>query len=88
VQKEDLGFAETKSGYVYGGIQSRGTMTMDILGDTFLKGLRRNREILMKLRSLHSTEAQITDIEDLTIALACDCKTPKEVSLTAYGHSR
>lgn len=39
VQKEDLGFAEAKSGYVYGGIQSRGTMTMDILGDTFLKAI-------------------------------------------------
>lgn len=39
VQKEDLGFAEAKSGYVYGGIQSRGDMTMDILGDTFLKGI-------------------------------------------------
>ena len=39
LQKEDLGFAEAKSGYVYGGIQSRGTMTMDILGDTFLKAI-------------------------------------------------
>ncbi|KAL4971469.1 putative aspartic endopeptidase [Aspergillus desertorum] len=39
VQKEDLGFAEAKPGYVYGGIQSRGSMTMDILGDTFLKGI-------------------------------------------------
>jgi hypothetical protein len=39
VQKEDLGFAEAKSGYIYGGIQSRGSMTMDILGDTFLKGI-------------------------------------------------
>ncbi|KAJ5972018.1 uncharacterized protein N7479_001936 [Penicillium vulpinum] len=39
VQKEDLGFAEAKSGYVYGGIQSRGTMDMDILGDTFLKAI-------------------------------------------------
>jgi len=39
VQKEDLGFAEAKSGYVYGGIQSRGSMTMDILGDTFLKAV-------------------------------------------------
>jgi hypothetical protein len=39
VQKEDLGFAEAKSGYVYGGIQSRGSMDMDILGDTFLKGI-------------------------------------------------
>ena len=39
VQKEDLAFAEAGSGYVYGGIQSRGTMTMDILGDTFLKAI-------------------------------------------------
>lgn len=39
VQKEDLGFAVAKPGYVYGGIQSRGSMTMDILGDTFLKGI-------------------------------------------------
>lgn len=39
LQKEDLGFAEAKSGYVYGGIQSRGTMTMDILGGTFLKAI-------------------------------------------------
>jgi hypothetical protein len=39
VQKEDLGFSEAMSGYVYGGIQSRGTMTMDILGDTFLKAI-------------------------------------------------
>ena len=39
VQKEDLGFAQAKSGYLYGGIQSRGSMTFDILGDTFLKSI-------------------------------------------------
>lgn len=39
VQKEDLGFAVAKPGYVYGGIQSRGSMAMDILGDTFLKAI-------------------------------------------------
>ena len=39
VQKEDLGFAVAKPGFVYGGIQSRGNMTFDILGDTFLKGI-------------------------------------------------
>ncbi|KAJ5892439.1 Aspergillopepsin-1 [Penicillium tannophilum] len=39
VQKEDLGFVEAKSGWIYGGIQSRGSMDMDILGDTFLKGI-------------------------------------------------
>ncbi|PYH88480.1 acid protease [Aspergillus ellipticus CBS 707.79] len=39
VQKEDLAFTEAKTGYIYGGIQSRGSMTMDILGDTFLKSI-------------------------------------------------
>lgn len=39
VQKEDLGFAEARPGYLYGGIQSRGTMDLDILGGTFLKGI-------------------------------------------------
>ena len=39
VQKEDLGFTQAKEGFVYGGIQSRGSMTFDILGDTFLKGI-------------------------------------------------
>jgi len=39
VQKEDLSFADAGKGMVYGGIQSRGTMTFDILGDTFLKSI-------------------------------------------------
>lgn len=39
LQKEDLGFTEAKSGYIYGGIQSRGSMTMDVLGVTFLKAI-------------------------------------------------
>lgn len=39
VQKEDLGFAGARQGYVYGGIQSRGSLGFDILGDTFLKGI-------------------------------------------------
>lgn len=39
VQKEDLGFANAGHGMVYGGIQSRGDLTFDILGDTFLKGI-------------------------------------------------
>jgi len=39
VQKEDLGFADAGNNMVYGGIQSRGSMTFDILGDTFLKGI-------------------------------------------------
>lgn len=39
VQKEDLGFADAGNGMVYGGMQSRGDMTFDILGDTFLKSI-------------------------------------------------
>jgi hypothetical protein len=39
IQKEDLAFADAGNGMVYGGIQSRGTMTFDILGDTFLKSI-------------------------------------------------
>ncbi|KAI9813595.1 MAG: hypothetical protein M1827_003664 [Pycnora praestabilis] len=39
VQKEDLAFASAGTGMVYGGIQSRGSMTFDILGDTFLKSI-------------------------------------------------
>ncbi|KAK7509261.1 aspartic proteinase precursor [Phyllosticta citriasiana] len=39
IQKEDLGFADAGNGYIYGGIQSRGSLDFDILGDTFLKGI-------------------------------------------------
>jgi len=39
VQKEDLAFASVSDTMVYGGIQSRGDLTFDILGDTFLKGI-------------------------------------------------
>lgn len=50
VQKEDLAFSEAKTGYVYGGIQSRGDMTMDILGDTFLKSIYAVSALLLALR--------------------------------------
>jgi len=39
VGKEDLGFADAGNGFVYGGIQSRGDLDFDILGDTWLKGI-------------------------------------------------
>lgn len=39
VQKEDLSFADAGNGMVYGGIQSRGSLDFDILGDTWLKGI-------------------------------------------------
>ncbi|KAF2798125.1 acid protease [Melanomma pulvis-pyrius CBS 109.77] len=39
VQKEDYGFAECAEGMQYGGIQSRGDLMFDILGDTWLKAI-------------------------------------------------
>lgn len=39
LQKEDLGFADAGDGMTYGGVQSRGSLTFDILGDTFLKSI-------------------------------------------------
>jgi hypothetical protein len=39
VQKEDLAFADASNGFVYGGIQSRGSLNFDILGDTWLKSV-------------------------------------------------
>ncbi|TID16380.1 aspartic endopeptidase [Venturia nashicola] len=42
--KEDLLFAETAPGWTYGGIQSRGDLPFDILGDTWLKGVYAERE--------------------------------------------
>jgi len=38
-QKEDLGFADAGNGMVYGSIQSRGSMDMDIYGDAVLKAV-------------------------------------------------
>lgn len=39
VNKEDLAFADAGDGMSYGGIQSRGDLSFDILGDTWLKGV-------------------------------------------------
>lgn len=39
VHKSAFAFADVGNGFVYGGIQSRGSNPFDILGDTWLKGL-------------------------------------------------
>ncbi len=39
IEKEDLAYADVGDGYVYGGIQSRGDLSFDIFGDTFLKSV-------------------------------------------------
>ncbi|KAB8236144.1 hypothetical protein ETB97_002807 [Aspergillus alliaceus] len=39
ILKESLLFAEARPGYVYGGVQSRGSLEFDVLGRTFLEGI-------------------------------------------------
>lgn len=39
IQKEDLAYADVGQGFTYGGIQSRGDLSFDVLGDTFLKSV-------------------------------------------------
>jgi hypothetical protein len=39
IQKEALAFALADNSHWYGGVQSRGTMTFDILGDVFLRNI-------------------------------------------------
>ena len=62
INKEDLAFADAGNGNVYGGIQSRGDMTFDILGDTFLKSIyavspfiRINSTVHVFFTNTHST---------------------------------
>ncbi len=52
LQKEDLGFADAGNGMTYGGIQSRGSMTFDILGDVFLKSIYAVRHLSTSYRRL------------------------------------
>lgn len=46
IPKEALAFAPTGSGTWYGGVQSRGSLGFDILGDTFLKGIYAVSQVL------------------------------------------
>lgn len=39
VNAADFPYGEADSGYLFGGIQSRGDLTFDILGDVFLKSV-------------------------------------------------
>ena len=62
VQKEDLGFADAGNGMVYGGIQSRGSMTFDILGDVFLRSIYAvSYDFFLSKRARAKPELQIFD---------------------------
>ncbi|KAK1142592.1 hypothetical protein N8T08_007568 [Aspergillus melleus] len=39
IPKSSLGFAEAKPGYLYGAVQSRGSIEFDVLGRSFLEGI-------------------------------------------------
>lgn len=53
IAKELLAFTETSNGMAYGAIQSRGSMTFDIMGDTMLKNIYAVRPCpLLSLSSL------------------------------------
>jgi hypothetical protein len=60
-QKEDLGFADAGNGMVYGSIQSRGSMDMDIYGDAVLKAIY---AVSIPL-ALISSESRRTDCEQI-----------------------
>jgi hypothetical protein len=65
VQKEDLAFADAGNGFVYGGIQSRGSNPFDILGDTFLKSVYAVRYFLLRGHQLTSVRYSIRGIRGL-----------------------
>ena len=47
IQKEDLAYANLDNGFTYGGIQSRGDLSFDVFGDTFLKSVYSVSQSLM-----------------------------------------
>lgn len=65
IEKEDLAFADAGNGMVYGGIQSRGTMTFDVLGDTFLKSIYAVSSPLAFLIHHLLTSMQIFDLGNM-----------------------
>lgn len=67
VPKEDLAFAPAKPGYVFGGIQSRGKLQFDILGDTFLKAIY--AVSLLPLGSVSRAVAKLTMVRSLMLVI-------------------
>lgn len=49
--KEDFFFGTLDNGMTYGGIQSRGSLTHDILGDTWLKGVYAVSHVLFSVNT-------------------------------------
>lgn len=70
LQKEDLSFADAGNGMIYGGVQSRGSNTFDILGDTFLKvsfTLKSCDGLLANSICSQSTQSSTSVIPDLVL---------------------
>lgn len=88
VQKEDLGFAEAKSGYVYGGIQSRGTMTMDILGDTFLKAIYAVSDIFLEFTIAQANDNYRSSMPAIFASVLCSERSCIRISLCLRSQAR
>ena len=70
VPKEELSFAGArgKTGYTYGGIQSRGSLEFDVLGGAFLKGIYAVSSIPCRCPGLtrsHLFHLQVFDVGNL-----------------------
>jgi hypothetical protein len=60
MSRESLMFAEAKPGYVYGGIQSRGSLEFDVLGGTFLDGIYAVSHLYHQILGKSSSNAETT----------------------------
>lgn len=58
IHKVDMAFAEVGDGFTYGGIQSRGDLSFDVLGDTFLKSVYAVSKGMIESISLEQTLRQ------------------------------
>jgi hypothetical protein len=59
INAEDFGYAPANSGFIFGGIQSRGTFAFDIFGDVFLKVLSSPFHVGVMLMSCRTSTSSL-----------------------------
>jgi hypothetical protein len=83
IQKEDLSFASAGNDMVYGGIQSRGDMKFDILGDVFLKAVYAvSSHMVSSICSFTERQADLRSRQDAIWGCAAHRANPKHSSST------